>query len=353
MVRSVTNTHIAMEETSRMPQPAVVKGTAAASARIHEQVIAQRREIEGILSGNDNRLLAIVGPCSIHSREAAEKYAENLAPLARKVNEHVLVVMRCYFAKPRSVIGWKGFFHDPDLTGTEDIQNGARRMREIALSITEHGLPIGTEVLDQFMVQYIDDLVSWSCIGARTVESQLHREVASGLSMPVGFKNATTGDTKSAVDAVEAATHPHHFWGMDQGGCVARFKSTGNPFAHIVLRGGNSEPNYDQQTVAFTVAELAKRQLPRHMIVDCSHGNSGKNPRKQRDALGYVLEARLSGNWHYAGIMLESHLEAGAQPFPTTQEERDTLRHTQSITDKCIGWDETEELIHTLAAKLS
>lgn len=328
--------------TALIPPRDVKKGSPSSDELI-AQVQEQRKAIQDILDEKDDRLLAIVGPCSIHDPDAALEYARELKRIADDVSEQVLVVMRLYFAKPRTTVGWKGLFYDPELTNhREDVNDGARKVRELTHAVASLGLPVATEVLDPYMIHYIDDLVSWSCIGARTVESQLHRELASGLPMPVGVKNGSDGRTKGAVDAVEAANYAHGVWGMDDDGRVSRTESSGNPYAHVVLRGGDNGPNYDAETINATIAALKTRDLKPALVVDCAHGNSQKIPERQREVLESVLQQRSAGNRHLIGFMLESNIVAGKQDIGP----REQLRYGQSITDPCIDIAETETLLH-------
>lgn len=347
----VTNNHIASEDSQQLPPPNIVKDRYHDSS-LGSQTSFHRTQIERILTGADKRLLVIVGPCSIHHMSGALNYAKCLADLSDELEDELLIVMRTYFAKPRTIVGWKGLFYDPSLSGTEDVSAGAFLVRKIAYEIACLGVPIATEVLDSYMIQYIDDLVSWSCIGARTVESQPHRELASGLSMPVGFKNGTDGSTKTAIDAVEAASHPHHFFGMDEGGLTHRYKSTGNPYGHVVLRGGTSGPNFSEASVLETTRVLKQRSLASGILVDCSHGNSNKDFTRQGDVVEEILRQRHEGVEGVVGVMLESNLKPGSQPFPQTPEEVRRLDPGTSITDGCIGWDETAELLRNVAAQV-
>ena len=300
-----------------------------------------RETIERILDGEDHRLLAIVGPCSIHNLEAAEEYAVRLKKLGDEISDAVRVVMRVYFEKPRSVLGWKGLINDPYMNDTFHIEEGIRMARHFLVRVAELGLPAATEVLDTLMPQYIGDLISWSVIGARTAEAQTHREIASGISTPVGFKNATDGSLSAAINGMRAAMGPHHFLGVTEDGLPAIFSTTGNPYPNIVLRGGK-RPNYGAADIAFCEEELRAAHLPVHIIVDCSHSNSEKKPERQGMVLKDLLSQIEQGNRSIRGFMLESHLEWGAQPM---LDDPKKLRPGLSVTDACIDWDTTEALL--------
>ena len=304
-------------------------------------VVKGRETIEHILDNEDHRLLAVVGPCSIHNLDAAEEYALRLKKLSDEISDGICVVMRVYFEKPRSVLGWKGLINDPYMNDTFHIEEGIRMARHFLVRVAEIGLPAATEVLDTLMPQYIGDLISWSVIGARTAEAQTHREIASGISTPVGFKNATDGSFSAAINGIRAAMGPHHFLGVTEDGLPAIFSTTGNPYPHIVLRGGK-RPNYDEASIAFCEEALLTAHLPVQIIVDCSHGNSGKHPERQGMVLQDILTQIEKGNRSIRGFMLESHLEWGSQPMPKDPKE---LRPGLSVTDACIDWPTTEALL--------
>ena len=304
-------------------------------------VIKGREALERILDEEDHRLLAIVGPCSIHNLAAAEEYALRLKKLSDEIADTICVVMRVYFEKPRSVLGWKGLINDPYMNDTFHIEEGIRMARHFLVRVAEIGLPAATEVLDTLMPQYIGDLISWSVIGARTAEAQTHREIASGISTPVGFKNATDGSLSAAINGIRAAMGPHHFLGVTEDGLPAVFSTTGNPYPHIVLRGGK-RPNYDAASIALCEEALKAANLPQHIIVDCSHANSAKKPERQGLVLKDLLTQIENGNRSIRGFMLESHLEWGSQPMPKDPK---TLRPGLSVTDPCIDWDTTEALL--------
>jgi 3-deoxy-7-phosphoheptulonate synthase len=335
-------TDIRVRETVRLIPPVGLKAELPLSPAAERTVVAGRRAVEEILSGTDPRLLAIVGPCSIHDPEAALDYARRLARVASDLADRQLTVMRVYFEKPRTTVGWKGLINDPHLDGSEDIESGLHRARELLLAINELGLPAGTEFLDPIVPQYIADLVSWAAIGARTTESQTHRELASGLSMPVGFKNGTDGSLQIALDAMVASRSSHSFLGLDEEGATAIVRTAGNPWGHLVLRGGRERSNYDPKSIADALDRLDAAGLPRVLLVDCSHANSGKVPARQEDVWRSVVAQREAGNRGVIGLMLESHLVEGSQPFPR---ERGTLRYGVSITDACMGWETTERLL--------
>ncbi len=314
------------------------------------QIVGHREKICSILDGNDSRMVMIVGPCSIHDPEAALEYAGKLAPLVDHVSDVMFVVMRAYFAKPRTTVGWKGIFYDPDMNGTNNVTKGTKITREVARTIAGMGLPLATEVLDPYMIQYIDDLVSWCCIGARTAESQMHREIASGLTAPVGIKNPTSNSIKAAADAIQAANHPHGFWGMnEEDGRVALFPSKGNGYAHLVLRGGDKGANYKKEAVAHATELLRERGLRSKLIIDCSHGNSMKDYKRQPEVLADVIRQRKAGNADIAGVMLESNLTDGNQRIPKNLSE---LHYGKSVTDGCLGWEDTVRLILGTAKQL-
>lgn len=313
---------------------------------VQDGVARARREAEAILKGEDDRLLVVVGPCSIHDRGAALEYAERLAKVAPSVSGELLVVMRVYFEKPRTTVGWKGMINDPRLDGTYDINLGLRWARELLLQVARLGVPTGTEFLDTIIPQYIADLVAWGAIGARTTESQIHRELASGLSMPVGFKNATSGSIGVAIDALRAARHPHHFLSVTKEGVSAIVMTKGNPACHVILRGSGQGPNYDAASIAAVVQSLTAAGLPPYVMVDCSHGNSSKDYRNQPLVAEDLARQIETGTRAIAGVMIESHLVEGSQAV--TQGQAST--YGQSITDSCIGWESTVRVLDRLAA---
>jgi 3-deoxy-7-phosphoheptulonate synthase len=302
-------------------------------------VAAGREAVRAVLEHRDPRLLVIVGPCSIHDPVAALDYAKRLADLNRNVQERLLLVMRVYFEKPRTTVGWKGFINDPHLDDSCDMEYGLRAARQLMLDINALGLPVATEFLDPIIPQYIGDLVSWAAIGARTIESQTHREMTSGLSMPVGLKNATDGSVQRAIDALLACQSPHSFLGIDQDGHSSIVKTRGNPDTHLVLRGGGGKTNYHSDEVADAAKKLRAAGLSEIMMVDCSHANSGKVPARQAEVWKELLEQRKQPGSPVIGAMLESFIEEGSQPISTN------LKYGQSITDPCIDWATTEQLL--------
>lgn len=312
-------------------------------------VFRSRETVKRILSGDDPRLMVIVGPCSIHDEKAALEYARRLAELARRVEDRLFVVMRVYFEKPRTTVGWKGLINDPHLNDTFDISGGLRIARRILLRVAEMGLPAATEMLEPITPQYIADLITFASIGARTTESPTHRQMASGLSMPVGYKNGTDGSLQVALDAMMAARTPHAFLGIDNEGRTCVIHSQGNPWGCLILRGGRSGPNYSADCVKAASEELARHNLPVRLVVDCSHANSNKDFRRQCVVWNSVIEQRLEGNSAIAGMMVESNLCEGSQKVPADLSQ---LAYGVSITDPCIGWPETESLILAAHAKL-
>jgi 3-deoxy-7-phosphoheptulonate synthase len=312
-------------------------------------ILRGRQQIENILSGKDKRKFIVVGPCSIHDVVAAEEYALKLKDLANRVRDKLLLIMRVYFEKPRTTVGWKGLINDPDLDGSFHIEKGLITARELLIKIARIGLPTGTEALDPISPQYISDLISWSAIGARTVESQTHREMASGLSMPLGFKNGTDGNIEVALNAMESARTPHIFLGINEVGQVSILNTKGNEYGHIILRGGGGKSNYDRETVKLVEKQLEKRNLPQEIVIDCSHGNSNKDHRQQSEVFAKVIEQIVAGDTAIVGMMLESNLFEGNQPIPDNISE---LKYGVSVTDKCIDWAETEKIILAAYEKL-
>jgi 3-deoxy-7-phosphoheptulonate synthase len=325
----------------RLQSPAAIKAEFPMTERANEVVVEGREAVRRILRQEDPRLLVIVGPCSIHDTRGALEYAERLARLRLDLAERFCILMRVYFEKPRTTIGWKGLINDPDLDGSYDIENGLRIARKLLVQITELGLPTATEFLDPIVPQYLADLVSWAAIGARTTESQTHREMASGLSMPVGFKNGTDGSLQIAIDAMTSARTPHSFVGIDQDGATSIVRTTGNPDGHIVLRGGRERGNYDPESIAAARAALEKAGLAPIVMVDCSHANSGKQFARQEKVWRSVLAQRADGNQALIGLMVESYLHEGNQPFP---QDPAALRYGVSITDACVSWETTERM---------
>jgi 3-deoxy-7-phosphoheptulonate synthase len=322
-------------------EPTALKRELPVSEKSTETVVRGRESIEKIIRGIDKRLLVIVGPCSIHDEAAAYDYAERLSVLRKSVEKTLFVVMRVYFEKPRTSVGWKGLINDPNLDGTCDMQEGLRKARRILRRITEMGLPTATEFLETITPQFVDDLVSWAAIGARTTESQIHREMASGLSMPVGFKNATDGNLSTAINAMVAARAPQSFLGIDQKGRTCIVKTAGNTSGHIVLRGGK-RPNYDALSIEEARLELVSRDLPEGIMVDCSHANSKKKFQGQGVVWKNIIHQYVNGNDAIMGLMLESNLQEGNQKFSA---EMSRLKYGVSITDECISWTSTRQLL--------
>jgi len=328
--------------------PVTLKQELAASDAIYERVIQARATVRDIIAGRDPRLLAIVGPCSIHDPDAALDYAHRLQRLSVPLAPKIFVVMRVYFEKPRTTIGWKGLINDPHLNGTHDMQLGLRLARKLLLDINALGLPAGTELLDPIAPQYLADLISWTAIGARTTESQTHREMASGLSMPVGYKNSTDGNLQVALNAMESARHPHTFLGINQEGRTSVIHTEGNPDGHIILRGGR-KPNYDADSIRSCEELLAAAGLPNRLMVDCSHAQTGKDYTRQPEVLANLVEQICAGNRSIMGFMLESNIKAGTQKLT---DGRAGLQYGISITDACIDWDTTEHCLTNATARL-
>ncbi|WP_180697930.1 3-deoxy-7-phosphoheptulonate synthase [Pseudomonas crudilactis] len=332
--------------TVRLPSSLQLKQQLPLSNALSQQVAAHREAVRAILNGDDQRLLIIVGPCSIHDPQSALEYAGKLSRLAEQVSDKMLLVMRAYVEKPRTTVGWKGLAYDPHLDGSDDMAAGLALSRELMLEMIRLGLPVATELLQPLAAGYLDDLLSWVAIGARTTESQIHREMASGLSMPVGFKNGTDGGAAVAVDAMRSAAHPHRHFGVDSQGHPAIIQTAGNPDTHLVLRGGHHGPNHDRESIARIHADLNRLKVPNRIMVDCSHANSGKDPLRQPGIFNEVLEQRLQGDSSVIGMMLESHLFEGCQPLSAS------LRYGVSITDGCLGFDATQQLLLDAAQRI-
>jgi 3-deoxy-7-phosphoheptulonate synthase len=334
-------------ETRALPSPAALLAELPKTDSQAEFIAHVRGEIHRIIFGDDRRFLLIVGPCSIHDPSAGLEYARRLAALAREVADRIMIVMRVYFEKPRTTVGWKGLIMDPHLDGSHDIAAGLRLGRSFLRDVVDLGLPTATEMLDPITPQYIADLVCWSAIGARTAESQTHRQMASGLSMPIGFKNGTDGSIQTAINAIKAAAQPQTFLGINLDGAASAVVTRGNPNCHVVLRGGGSGPNYSPAHIAQTEQLLAKAGLPPAILVDCSHDNSAKKPERQPEVMRALLTQIAAGNRSIIGGMVESNLEAGSQPFPSKQ----PLRYGVSITDGCIDWKTTEALVREIHSR--
>ncbi|MBM3276461.1 MAG: 3-deoxy-7-phosphoheptulonate synthase [Candidatus Handelsmanbacteria bacterium] len=336
-------------EMIQLTPPRAFKAEMPASEKANQTVVAGREAVKRILRQEDRRLLAIVGPCSIHDPQAAREYAGRLNALRMELEDRICVVMRVYFEKPRTTVGWKGLISDPHLDGSDDMATGLRLARQLLLDINEMGLPAGTEMLDPITPQYNADLIAWASIGARTTESQTHREMASGLSMPVGFKNSTAGDLQVALNAMESARHPHSFLGIDQEGRTCLVRTKGNPLGHLVLRGGSAKPNYDAESLAAAASQLRQAGLASVLLVDCSHANSSKKHERQEEVWQDLLQQRLGGNQDLIGMMVESNLAEGNQKIPKDKKD---LKYGVSITDACVGWETTERMLRQAYAQL-
>jgi len=322
--------------------PRALKALAPTPEAVNDSVAQARERVIRILRREDPRLLVVIGPCSIHDQASALEYATRLSALQREVADHLEIVMRVYFEKPRTTIGWKGLINDPHLDGSQDIETGLKIARKLLLEITSLGLPAATEFLDPIVPQYTADLITWAAIGARTTESQTHREMASGLSMPVGLKNATDGSLQVAIDAMGATRHPHSFLGINEDGVTSIVRTNGNPDVHVVLRGGRAMTNYDAASIRAAEEKLRAEKLPPVLMVDCSHANSEKKFAKQEEVWRSVIEQRAGGTQSLIGLMVESHLNEGNQPIPKSLNE---LRYGVSITDSCLGWETTERML--------
>ena len=335
---------VRIEQGDELLAPMQVMRELAATERSEATTFGGRKDVHDILRGADDRLLVVVGPCSIHDYKAAVEYAKRLKAERERLRHDLAIVMRVYFEKPRTTVGWKGFINDPHLDETFDMNEGLRLARKLLLEINEVGVPAGTEFLDLISPQYIADLIAWGAIGARTTESQSHRQLASGLSCPVGFKNGTDGNIRIAVDAIKAASARHHFISVTKSGHVAVFKTAGNEDCHVILRGGKS-PNYDAASVDAACKELAAAGLAQRLMVDFSHANSSKDYQRQREVAADVGRQLAAGERRIVGVMVESHLNAGRQDLLPGRK----LEYGVSITDACLGWDDTVKLLDTLA----
>ncbi|MEX2480263.1 MAG: 3-deoxy-7-phosphoheptulonate synthase [Gammaproteobacteria bacterium] len=349
------NTRATLIENSNVASLTPLLAPAALHARLPLEAAAAafisttRNAVADVLAGRDRRFMVVVGPCSIHDVRAAREYLERLAPLAAALADRLLVLMRVYFEKPRTTVGWKGLINDPHLNDSFDIESGLEIARRFLLELASANMPAATEALDPIVPQYLGDLVSWYAIGARTTESQTHREMASGLSAPCGFKNGTDGGIAVALQAMQSARAPHHFLGIDSQGRTSMVRTRGNADVHVILRGGR-EPNYDANVVAACVEGLRAAELPEAVMIDCSHGNSGKDPARQPDVARAAVAQRKAGQQALIGIMLESHLEGGNQPLSGDPA---GLRYGVSITDACMDWATTESLLRELHAQLA
>lgn len=329
--------------------PEALKQAVPLSEAAERTVIEGRQTIQRILDREDPRLLVVIGPCSIHDPDAARDYARRLRKLADAVSDSLYIVMRVYFEKPRTTVGWKGLINDPHLNDSFEIEEGLHIARRLLVDLAEIGMPLATEALDPISPQYLQDCISWSAVGARTTESQTHREMASGLSGPVGFKNGTDGSLDVAVNALQSVASPHNFLGIDQAGQVAVIRTRGNAYGHVVLRGGNGKPNYDSVSVTLAEQELHKAKLKANLMVDCSHANSNKDPALQPLVMENVTHQILDGNRSIIGLMIESNIGWGSQKIP---EDRSQLEYGVSITDACIDWPTTERTLTQMAEQL-
>ncbi|ELB2819324.1 3-deoxy-7-phosphoheptulonate synthase [Vibrio alginolyticus] len=329
-----------------MPTPAELGSVHPITDDVADRIAQSRRQIENILSGEDDRLLAIVGPCSVHDTEAAIDYATRLSEIQDKYKDELFIVMRTYFEKPRTVVGWKGLITDPNLDGSYALEAGLHKARKLLLDINKLGLATATEFLDMITGQYIADLITWGAIGARTTESQIHREMASALSCPVGFKNGTNGNVKIAIDAIRASKASHYFYSPDKNGRMTVYRTSGNPYGHIILRGGEKGPNFNEASVKQACNALAEFGLPQRLVVDFSHANCQKQHRKQIDVAQDICNQIKSGSTRIAGIMAESFILEGNQPMTDIN----NLTYGQSITDPCLGWEDTATMLDMLAS---
>ena len=341
-------TDINITSKTQLPTPVELCNKIQRSSDVEQFVVETRNAINKIIFGDDPRLLVVVGPCSIHDLESGREYAERLAKLSQELSDRLLIVMRVYFEKPRTTVGWKGLIMDPKLDGTSDIPLGLEIARSFLTEVLELGLPTATELLDPITPQYIADLICWSAVGARTTESQTHRQMASGLSMPLGFKNATNGDLKVAINAIQAASQPQTFLGIDNLGQANALTTKGNPNCHIVLRGGSDGPNYSAADVADAQEKIAKDNLEPAIMIDCSHANSNKDHELQASVFHDVVDQSIT-NKKIIGTMLESNINSGKQAFP---QEKENLQYGVSITDACIDWETTEQLLRDAYNKL-
>lgn len=335
-----------IEQFTPLITPKQLKQTLPLSQKAFDIVLQGRKDIQNILDGSDKRILVVIGPCSIHDPKSAHEYADKLKVLADELKNELLIVMRVYFEKPRTTTGWKGLINDPDMNDSFDIQKGLYIARKLLIELNEKGLPCATEALDPNTPQYLQDLISWSAIGARTTESQTHREMSSGLSSPVGFKNGTDGGMTVAVNAMQAVKSSHSFLGLSEDGQVCIIKSSGNPYAHVVLRGGNNKPNYDATAVKNAENELMRAGTSTKIMIDASHANSGKDPYLQPMVINNIAEQIQHGNKSIMGLMIESHLNGGRQDIPSDLSQ---LEYGKSVTDGCLDWQATEDTLRQFA----
>ena len=339
---TVSSTTCQPRQEAKLPTAAELRQQFPASEQLTRAIAGYRDQIRDVLHGRDDRTLIVMGPCSIHDEQAALDYGTRLKALADAVSDRFIIVMRAYLEKPRTTVGWKGLLYDPARTGKGDLKQGLERSRRLLLALSELGLPLATEALSPFVMDYLGDLVSWTAIGARTTESQIHREMVSGLAMPTGFKNGTDGGVTVATHAMKSASHAHHHMGISHAGAPVMINTAGNPDTHLVLRGGRGVTNYDEMSIAKAVAELEKAGVSTAVMVDCSHDNACKQAERQIDIARNVMAQKRNGNAHIKGLMLESFLAFGRQ------DDGDDLTYGCSITDPCLSWEQTEALIHSL-----
>ena len=349
MSTNSTTDDIRIADLHQLIAPAILMEQEPITSTAAATVEKARDEAAAILNGSDDRVLAVVGPCSIHDIDAAHDYAEKLAAYAETVKDDLQIIMRVYFEKPRTTVGWKGLINDPYLDDSFKLEDGLHIGRQLLVDLAEMGLPLATEALDPISPQYLQDAIAWSAIGARTTESQTHREMTSGLSMPIGFKNGTDGGLEVATNALQSASHAHSFLGINQAGQVAVIRTKGNQYGHVVLRGGNGKPNYDSVSVALCEQDLEKAKLTQNIMIDCSHANSNKDPALQPLVMDNVSNQILDGNKSIVGLMIESNIGWGNQKIAAN---KDDLEYGVSITDACIDWDTTEEALLKMADKL-
>lgn len=347
-MRETNNLHVV--DTKTIPTPAEVKSASPMSDAAAELVSSTRDHIRAMVHGQDERVLVVVGPCSIHDVKAAHEYADRLLPLREKLGSELEIVMRVYFEKPRTTVGWKGMINDPHLDGTFDIVTGLERGRKLLLDLANKGMPAASEALDPVSPQYMADALSWVAVGARTTESQTHREMASGLSMPIGFKNGTDGGLQVALNAMQSCSQKHRFLGINTDGQIAIVTTSGNPDAHVVLRGGSARTNYDAVSVTQAAEQLRTANLPHRLMVDCSHDNASKDHNRQPVVLADVAAQISSGSRNVLGVMIESHLKAGKQSLP---KDLSTLVYGQSVTDACVDFSTTERMLCDLATAVA
>ena len=331
-----------------LPSPSALQKKLPLSKEYSLAISAHRSLVKALVTGKDPRLAIVVGPCSLHNKESALEYAHRLSELQNKVDKTCVLIMRAHIEKPRTCLGWKGLLYDPSLSGKEDIINGLFESRQLLLELVHTNVALASEFLDPLTSCYFSDLISWGFIGARTSNSQIHRQLASSLAMPIGFKNSIEGSIKSVIQGALAAQHPHSFLQIDETGMIGITKSTGNSASHIVLRGSDAGPNYDPSSVNFAINTSCQLHLRNRILIDCSHGNSQKNPMNQKKVLSSILAQHIEGNSHILGVMIESHLEEGSQSFDSS-----SLSPSISLTDSCLGWSETEELILFVNERLS